>query len=103
MGMWVNEGIPTMSFVLYTINVEYLCDESTDSTEDIHVIFVRKYKTFQKIYIPWARFYSSGTSFFPKKGKYKMPPTIIEASKTLYQSWRKTPTFSSKLETNIKR
>ena len=28
MGMRVNEGTPTMSFVLYTINVEYLCDAS---------------------------------------------------------------------------
>ena len=43
MGMWVNEGNPTMSFVLYTINVEYICAmqvmerESTDNTlsEDI--------------------------------------------------------------------
>ena len=25
--MWVNEGTPTMSFVLYTINVECLCDD----------------------------------------------------------------------------
>ena len=28
MGMPVNEGTPTMSFVSYTINVEYLCDAS---------------------------------------------------------------------------
>ena len=40
MGIWVNEGTPTMSFVLYTINVECRCDasymlhESTDNTED---------------------------------------------------------------------
>ena len=26
--MLVNEGTPTMSFVLYTINVEYMCDAS---------------------------------------------------------------------------
>ena len=26
MGMWVNEGTSTMSFVLYTINVECMCD-----------------------------------------------------------------------------
>ena len=26
--MWVNEGTPTMSFVLYTINEEYTCDAS---------------------------------------------------------------------------
>ena len=58
--MWVNEGTPTMSFVLYTIDVEYLCDASyvTESTDKrrYHVIFVRKYKTFQKISIPGARF-----------------------------------------------
>ena len=28
MGMWVNLGAPTMSFILNTINVEYLCDAS---------------------------------------------------------------------------
>ena len=52
MGMWVNEGTPTMSFVSYTINVEYLCDASYVTWEyrqyrRYHVIFVRKYKTFQ--------------------------------------------------------
>ena len=40
MGKWVNEGTPTLSFVLYTINVECICDASyvtwgTDKTEDI--------------------------------------------------------------------
>ena len=69
MGMWVNEGTPTMSFVLYTINVEYLCDASYVTWKyrqyrRYHVIFVRKYKTFQKINIPGERFNSSGTSFF---------------------------------------
>ena len=28
MRMQVNEGTPTMSFVLYTINVECMCDAS---------------------------------------------------------------------------
>ena len=28
MGMRVNEVTPTMSFVLYTINMEYMCDAS---------------------------------------------------------------------------
>ena len=28
MGIWVNEGTPTMSFVLYTIHVEYMRDAS---------------------------------------------------------------------------
>ena len=28
MGMLVNEGTPTMSFVLYIINMEYMCDAS---------------------------------------------------------------------------
>ena len=45
-----------MSFVLYTINVEYLCDASYVTWKyrqyrRYHVIFVRKYKTFQKINI----------------------------------------------------
>ena len=51
MGMWVNEGTPTMCFVLYTINVEYLCDASyvtwkyrQYTVRRYHVIFVRKYK-----------------------------------------------------------
>ena len=41
MGMRVNDVTPTMSFVLYTINMEYMCDASyvtlkyTDNTEDI--------------------------------------------------------------------
>ena len=67
--MWVNEGTPTMSFVLYTINVEYLCDASYVTWKYRQyrrnsVIFVRKYKTSQKINIPVAWFNSSGTSFF---------------------------------------
>ena len=58
-----------MNFVLYTINVEYLCDASYVTLKyrqyrRYPVIFVRKYKTFQKINIPGARFNSSGTSFF---------------------------------------
>ena len=28
MGMGIDEVAPTMSFVLYTINVEYICDAS---------------------------------------------------------------------------
>ena len=67
MGMWVNEGTPTMSFVLYTIYVEYLFDAwkyRQYRRYMYHVIFVRTYKTFQKINIPGARFNSSGTSFF---------------------------------------
>ena len=28
MGMWIDEETPTMSFVLYTINVECMCDAS---------------------------------------------------------------------------
>ena len=27
-GMWVNEGNPAMSYALYTINVECMCDAS---------------------------------------------------------------------------
>ena len=69
MGMQVNEVTPTKSFVLYTINVEYLSDASYVTWKyrqyrRYPVIFVRKYKTFQKRNIPGARFNSSGTSFF---------------------------------------
>ena len=69
MGKWVNEGTPTMSFVLYTINMEYLCDAKYVTWKyrqhtRYHIIFVRKYKTFQKLNILGARFNSSGTSFF---------------------------------------
>ena len=69
MGMWVNEGTPTMRFVLYTINVEYMCDASYVTWKyrqygRYHVIFVRKYKTVQKINLPGARLSSSGTPFF---------------------------------------
>ena len=71
MGMWVNEGTPTMSFVLNTINLEYLCNAGYVTWKyrqyrRYHVSFVRKYKSFQKINIPEARFNSSGTSFFLK-------------------------------------
>ena len=67
--MRVNEGTPTMSFVSYPINVEYLCDASYVTWKyrqyrRHHVIYVRKYKTFQKINLPGARFNSNGTSFF---------------------------------------
>ena len=52
MGMWVNEGTPKMSFVLYTINVECMCDASYvtwkySQYRRYHVIFARKYKTLQ--------------------------------------------------------
>ena len=67
--MWVNEGTPTMSFVLYTINVECMCDASYVTWKyrqyrRYHVIFARKYKTLQNVNILGARFNSSGTSFF---------------------------------------
>ena len=66
--MWVNEGTPIMSFVLYTMNVEYLCDASYVTWKYRQyrknpVSFVRKYKTFQKINIPGAGFNSSWPSF----------------------------------------
>ena len=56
MEMWVNEGTPTMSFVLYTIDVEYMCDASHVTWKHrqysiYHVIFARNNKTFQKINI----------------------------------------------------
>ena len=67
--MWVNEGTPTMSFVSYTINVEYLFSASHVTWKNrqyrrYHAIFFRKYKTYQKINILGSRFNSSGTSFF---------------------------------------
>ena len=69
MGILVNEGTPTLSFVLYTINGEYMCDVSHVSWKyrqyrRYHVVFARIYKTFQKINIPGARFNSSGTPLF---------------------------------------
>ena len=67
-GNWVNEGTPTISFVLYTIHVECLCDASYVTWKyrqyrRYHVIFARKYKTLQNVNILGARFNSSGTSF----------------------------------------
>ena len=69
MGIWVNEGTPTMSFVLYSNNVECMCNASYATWKYRQyrsklVIFARKYKTLQKINILGARFHSSGTSFF---------------------------------------
>ena len=76
--MWVNEWTPTLSFVLYTINVECMCDASYVTWKyrqyrRYHVIFARKYKTLQNVNILGARIHSSGTSFFqfllrPKHG-----------------------------------
>ena len=67
--MWVNEGTPIMSFVLYTINVECMCDASYVTWKyrqysRYHVIFARKYKTLQNENISGARFNSSGTPVF---------------------------------------
>ena len=67
--MWVNEGTPTMSFVLYTINVEYLCDASYVTWKyrqyrRYHVIFAGEYKTLQDVNTLGTRFHSSGTLFF---------------------------------------
>ena len=69
MGMWVNEGTPTMSLVLYTINVECMCDASYVTWKyrqyrSYHVIFSRKYKILQNVNILGARFNSSGTPLF---------------------------------------
>ena len=57
MGMWVNEGTPTMSFVLYTINVECMCNASNETWKyrqyrRYQVIFMRKYKSLQNVNIP---------------------------------------------------
>ena len=72
---WVNEGTSTMNFVLYIINVDYMCDACYVTWKyrqyrRYHVIFLRKYNTFQTINIPGARFNSSGTPFFPPRNGY---------------------------------
>ena len=72
MGIWVNEETPTMSFVLYTNNVECMCYAiyvtwKYRQYRRYHVIFARKYRTFQKINILGTRFNSSGTLLFTKK------------------------------------
>ena len=67
----------TMSFVLYTINVECMCDASYVTWKyrqyrRYHVISAWKYKTLQNVNILGARLNSSGTSFFhdpPPKGE----------------------------------
>ena len=70
MGKWVNEGTPTMSFVLYTINVESMCDVSYVTSKyrqyvrRYHVIFTRKCKTSQNVNIQGAKFNSSATLLF---------------------------------------
>ena len=70
--MWVNEGIPTMSFVLYTLTSMWKCDASYikwkyRQKSRYHVIFARKYKkTFQQINIPGAKLNSNGTQLFKK-------------------------------------
>ena len=66
--MWVNEGTPTMGFVLYTINMECMCEASYVTWKyrqyiRYHVIFARKYKTLQNVNIMGARFNSNGTPF----------------------------------------
>ena len=72
MGIWVIEGTPTTSFVLYTINVECMCDASYVTLKyrqyrRYHVIFARKYKILQNVQnidILGARFNSSETPLF---------------------------------------
>ena len=52
--MWVNEWTPTMSFVLYTIYVECMCD----------ACYVRwKYRQFRRYYVIFARKYKILQSF----------------------------------------
>ena len=67
--MWVNEGTPSMSFVLYTIDVEYMCNASYVTWKYrqyriYYLIFLRKYKRLQKKNIPGARFNSTDTPLF---------------------------------------
>ena len=70
--MWVNDGTPTMSFVLYTINVECMCDASYVTWKyrqytRYHVIFARKYTILQNVNKLGARFNSNGTPLFRNK------------------------------------
>ena len=58
-----------MSFVLHTINVECMCGASNVTSKyrpyrRYHVVFARKYYTFQKINIPGVSFNRNGTSYF---------------------------------------
>ena len=70
--MRVKEGTPTMSFVLYTINVECMCDASYVTWKYRQyrrylVIFARTYKILQNVNLLGARFISSGTPLLKKK------------------------------------
>ena len=67
--LWECEGTPTISLVLYTINVEYMCDASYATWKyrqyrKFHVIFVEKIQKFSKKKYTGARFDSSGTQLF---------------------------------------
>ena len=77
--MWVNEleGSPTMSFVLYTINVECMCDASYVAWKyrqcrRFHVIFARKYQNLQNVNMlgGGGRFNSSRTKFANHEGTF---------------------------------
>ena len=51
--MWVDEGTPTVTFVLYTINEECMCDASYVTWKyrqyrRYHVIFSEKIQNFPK-------------------------------------------------------
>ena len=63
MGMGVNKGTPTMSFVLYTINVKCMCDASYVT---LMYIQNRRYYVFY-VNKPGFRFNSSGTPLFTTK------------------------------------
>ena len=67
--MWVNEGTPTMSFVLYNINLKCMCDASYVTWKyrqhrRYHVISARKYKIRKNVNKLGGRFNSSGTPLF---------------------------------------
>ena len=62
MGMWVNEGTPAMSFALYAINVECMCDIDASYVTWKYrqyrrelVIFARKIKNFAKCKYIWGQ------------------------------------------------
>ena len=84
--MWGNEGTPTMSLGLYTINVECMCDASYVTWKyrqyrRLLVIFARKYKTLQNVKILGARFHSIDTSFFVSNNLPRILPYVPSVNK----------------------
>ena len=87
-----------MSFVLYTINVECMCDASYVTWKNrqyrrYHVIFARKYKTLQKINIPVATFNSNDTPFLEEKNCKTCKQSSCKNFKSTCTSFFKSPDY----------